>query len=83
MHGLENEDKQLSNLALNDGEEVGDGGECGRGGRPLTKALGDRAHHRLQPVGVRLLFCGGFKYSSGIADDASSSRGEMNRSMDS
>ena len=54
MHGLENEDKQLSNLALNDGEEVGDGGEGARGGRPLAKALGDRAHHRLQPVDVRL-----------------------------
>ena len=45
MHGLENEDKQRSNLMLNDGEEVGDGGEGARGERPLVKALGDRAHH--------------------------------------
>ena len=54
MHGLENEDKQPSNLTLDDGEEVGDGGEGARGIRPLTKALGDRAHHLLQPVDVRL-----------------------------
>ena len=27
MHGLENEDKQPSNLTLNDGKDVGDGGE--------------------------------------------------------
>ena len=54
MHGLENEDKQPSSLTLNDGE-VGDGGEGARGGRPLAKALGDRAHHLLQPVYVRLL----------------------------
>ena len=57
MHGLENEDKQPSSLTLNDGE-VGDGGEGARGGRPLAKALGDRAHHLLQPVDVRLN-CGG------------------------
>ena len=54
MHGLENEDKQPSNLTLNDGEEVGDGGEGARGGRPLAKALGDRAHNLLQPVDARL-----------------------------
>ena len=54
MHGLENEDKQPSNLTLNDGKEVGDGGEGERGGRPLAKALGDRAQHLLQPVNVRL-----------------------------
>ena len=44
MHGLENEDKQSSSLTLNDDGEVGDGGEGARGGRPLAKALGDRAH---------------------------------------
>ena len=54
MHGLENEDKQPSNLTLNDGEEVGDGGEGARGGRPLTRALGDRVNHLLQPVDVRI-----------------------------
>ena len=42
------------NLKLHDGDEVGDGGEGARGGRPLAKALGDRAHHLLQPVDVRL-----------------------------
>ena len=36
----------------------------------------------LQPVDVRL-GCGGYKYSSGKADDASSRQGEMGRSMDS
>ena len=58
MHGLENEDKQLSKLTLNDGEEVGDGGGGARGGPPLAKALGDQAHHLLQAVDVRL-WCGG------------------------
>ena len=57
---------------LNGGDEVGDGGEGARGGRPLAKMLGGRAHHLLQAVDVRL-GCGGFKYSSGIADEASSS----------
>ena len=52
MHALGNEDKQPSNLYLNDGEEVGDGGEGARDGRPLAKALGDQAHHLLQPVDV-------------------------------
>ena len=42
--------KQSINFTLNDGEEVGDGGEGARGGRPLAKTLGDRAHHLLQPV---------------------------------
>ena len=54
MHGLENEDKQSINLTLNDGEEVGDGGEGVRGGCPLAEASGDQAHHLLQPVDVRL-----------------------------
>ena len=54
MHGLKNETKQSINLLLNDGDEVGDGGEGARGGRPLTKALGGRAYHLLQPVDVRL-----------------------------
>ena len=56
MHGLKNEKKktQSINLTLNDDDEVGDGGEGARGGRPLTKAVGDRAHHFLQPVDVRL-----------------------------
>ena len=42
------------NLTLNDGDEVGDGGEGVRGGSYLAKALGDRAHNLLQPVDVRL-----------------------------
>ena len=47
--------KQSSiSLTRNDGDEVGDGGERVRGGRPLAKALGGRAHHLLQPVDVRL-----------------------------
>ena len=54
MHGLENEHRQSMNLTLNDGDEVGDGGGGARGGRPLAKALGDRAHHLLLPVDVRL-----------------------------
>ena len=41
-------------LTLNDGDEVGDGGEGAQGGRPIAKALGGRAHHLLQPVDVRL-----------------------------
>ena len=45
-------------VALIDGEEIGDVGEGALGGRPLAKALGDRAHHLLQPVDVRLN-CGG------------------------
>ena len=58
MHGLKNEHKQSINLTLNEGDEVGDGGEGARGGRPLAKALGGRAHYLLQPVDVRL-WCGG------------------------
>ena len=54
MHGLKNEHKQPINLTLNDGDEVGDGGEGARGGGPLAKAFGGRAHHLLQPVDVRL-----------------------------
>ena len=42
------------NLKLHDGDEVGDGGEGARGGRPLAKALGGQAHHLLQPVDVWL-----------------------------
>ena len=41
---IENEGKHSINLTLNDGDEVGDGGEGARGGRPLAKALGGRAH---------------------------------------
>ena len=54
MHGLGNEHKQHINLVLNDGDEVGDGGEGARGGCPLANALGNRAHHLLRPVDVRL-----------------------------
>ena len=44
MHGLENEHQQSTNIALNDGDELGDGEEGARGGRPLAKALGGRTH---------------------------------------
>ena len=54
MSGLENEDRQPSNLTVNDGEKVGDGGEGARGRRPLAKAFGDRAYNLLQPVDVSL-----------------------------
>ena len=54
MHGLENEGKQPSNLTLNDGEEGCDRGDGARGGCPLAKASGDRVHHLVQPVDVRL-----------------------------
>ena len=53
LHRLENEHNQSIDLALNDGDEVGDGEESARGGRPLAKALGDRAHHLLKPADVR------------------------------
>ena len=49
MYGLKNEHKTIT-LTLNEGDEVGDGGEGARGGGPLAKALGGRA----QPVDVRL-----------------------------
>ena len=45
MHGLKHEHKQSLNLTLNDGGEVGDGGEGARGGCSLAKAMGGRAHH--------------------------------------
>ena len=54
MHGLNNEHKKSINFTLNDSDEVGDGGEGPRGGRPLAKALGGRVHHLLQPANVRL-----------------------------
>ena len=54
MYGLETVHKQSTNVTLNDGDEVGDGGEGARGGGPLAKAFGGRAHHLLQPVDVRL-----------------------------
>ena len=54
MHGLKNEHQQSMNLTMNDGDEVGHGGEGARGARPLAKAMGGRAHHLLQPVDVRL-----------------------------
>ena len=41
-------------LTLNNGDEVGAGGEGARGGRPLDKALRDRARQVLPPVDVRL-----------------------------
>ena len=56
-------DKQRSNLTLKDGEEGGDRGESARGGCPLAKAFGDRGHHPLQTVDVRLR-CGGYMYLS-------------------
>ena len=55
MHGQKNEYfVQSINFSMNDGDEVGDGGEGARGGRPLAKALGGWAHHLLQAVDVRL-----------------------------
>ena len=54
MYGLETVHKQSTNVTLNDGDEVGDGGEGARGGRPLAKALGGRAHQPLQPIDVKL-----------------------------
>ena len=55
MHAwTKNEHDQYINLTLNDGDEVGDGGEDARGEGPLAKALGGRVHHLLQPVDVRL-----------------------------
>ena len=45
MHAwTKNEHKQSINLTLNDGDQVGDGGEGARGGRPFAKPLGGRAH---------------------------------------
>ena len=44
----------IYNLTLNDGDKVGDDGEGARGGRPVAKPLGDRPHHLLLPVDVRL-----------------------------
>ena len=40
MNGLKNKCRQSVNLTLNDGDEVGDGGDGARAGRPLAKALG-------------------------------------------
>ena len=54
MHGLENGGKQPSNLKLNDGEKVRNGGEGARGGRPLARKFDNRVHHLLQPVDVSL-----------------------------
>ena len=45
---------QATYLKLNDGEDVGDGEKGDRGGRPLAKAFGDRAHHFLQLGDVRV-----------------------------
>ena len=53
MHAWTQNRTQSIKLSLNGGEEVGDGGEGARGGRPLAKTLGGRAHH-LQPVDVSL-----------------------------
>ena len=39
------------NLTLKDGDEVGDGGEGARGGRPLAKALGGRTHSNQYTLG--------------------------------
>ena len=51
MHELTNEHKQSVNLTLKDGDEVGDGGEGARGGRPLAKALGGRTHSNQYTLG--------------------------------
>ena len=53
VHGLKPQHKQSINLTLNEGDEVGDGGEGARGGRPLAKVLGGRVHY-LQPEDVRM-----------------------------
>ena len=53
MHGQKNEYfVQSINFSMNDGDEVGDGGEGARGGCPLSNALGNRAHHLLRLVDV-------------------------------
>ena len=54
MHAWTRKCTQSINLTLTDGDKVGDGGEGARGGRPLTRALGDRVNHLLQPVDVRI-----------------------------
>ena len=54
MHAWARKLTQSINLTLNDGDEVGDGGEGARGGLSLPKALVDRADHLLQPADVRL-----------------------------
>ena len=54
LHRLENEHNQSIDLALNDGDEVGDGGESTRVGRPLVKALLNRVRHLLELMDVRL-----------------------------
>ena len=53
-HEVNNEHKHPINLMLNGGDEVGDGGEGARGGRPLAKALNGQARHLPQPVDVGL-----------------------------
>ena len=55
MHAWARKLTQSINLTLNDGDEVGEGGEGVRGGHALAKASGGRAHHLLQPVDVRLM----------------------------
>ena len=55
MHGQKNEYfVQSINFSMDDGDEVGDGGEGARGGRPLAKALNGQARHLPQPVDVGL-----------------------------
>ena len=85
MHGPQIEDKQLSFHTLNDDDEVGDGAEGVRRRRPLAKALGDRAHDLLPPVGVSILLWRRLQSTAAArsipsvltADDSSRGRGEM------
>ena len=44
MHGLNNEHNQSINLTPNEGDEIGDGGEGARVGRPPARALGSWVH---------------------------------------
>ena len=44
--------KQSFNLAVSDGDEIGDVGEGARGGRPLANKLGFRVRYLLQSVDV-------------------------------
>ena len=85
--GLESEDRQPCKLTPRDCEEGGDGVEGARSGRPLAKALGDRAHHLLHHrrcLVVMGVVMGRLEAQQAAvhAADGRSRRGEMGRSID-